>query len=297
MITYNLFAVIVNWNLADQTITCVDSLLAAGLPLEKIILVDNGSDDHSIEKFTLKYGGDLGIISNTHNKGFAVGVNQGIIDALEKKAEWVFLINNDAYVARDFFIKVRQFLSDEYEIISPIIYYHDQPDKIWFIGDRLVPGTLFTYGLWKNKIDHGNLPSVIEIDFANGAGMIVKDKVFETIGLFDEKLFMYGEEVDFCWRARLRNFKFISATDVKMWHIISASASKNSSQKNYLKARNLVIFYKRYTQGIKRIYMLSASLVIILIKSLAYLFLFNLKLMSSLIQGWYDGFKYNEEFL
>lgn len=290
----NVFAVIVNWNLAEKTIACVNSLISSGLPLDHIIIVDNGSNDNSVESFYLKFGDLPTIIRNPNNKGFAGGANQGVLEAIKRNAEWIFLINNDAYVDKSFFSNIEKFLCEDYDIVSPLIYYHDQPNKIWFAGDRLIPGTLFTYGLWKNKIDNGALPESKEIDFANGAGMLVKRKVFESVGLFDEHLFMYGEEVDFCWRAKMKNFRIISATRAKMWHEVSASTSKTSDLKIYLKAKNQTIFYKRYTNGLKQIYMLSINLFMILIKSIGYLLSFNLIAIRSITKGYLDGLRSNE---
>ncbi len=290
MIPYGLFAVIVNWNLANKTILCVDSLLSAGLPLNQIIVVDNGSDDNSVEELSKRFGDCLIIITNKHNKGFAAGVNQGIREAIYKNAKWIFLINNDAYVDVTFFDKIIPFLCDEFDILSPIIYYHDRPNKIWFVGDRLIPGTLFSYGLWKNRIDDGNLPESIAIDFANGAGMLIKREVFEKIGFFDEQLFMYGEEVDFCWRAKINNLKIVSVTGAKIWHEISASTSSTSTLKHYLKTRNQTIFYRRYTNGLKRAFILLIHLFIILIKSLR-LSITDIEITKSMIRGYIDGLR------
>lgn len=294
MISNDIYAVIVNWNLADKTIFCVESLITSGLPPEQIIIVDNGSDDDSVTCFSFKFGDKLTILSNPDNKGFAAGVNQGILEAMKKNAKWIFLINNDAYVERDFFKKIKPHLCNKYDIVSPIIYYHHNPHKIWFVGDRLIPGTLFTIGLWKNKTDSGKLPEILEIDFANGAGMLIKRNVFETIGLFNEKLFMYGEEVDFCWRAKKNHFRIIGVTSAKMWHEISASASKKSLMKFYLKTRNQTIFYKRYTTGLKRISMLSIYFIYVLIKSAGHLLLSNFNVSKTYIKGFIDGLRFNE---
>lgn len=290
----NVFAVVVNWNLADKTMRCIDSLVSSGLSLNHIIIVDNGSNDESVKSFHSRYGDIPTIIQNPNNRGFAAGANQGILESIKRNAEWIFLINNDAYVDKSFFSNINKFLCEDYDIVSPIIYYHDQPNKIWFVGDRLIPSTLFTYGLWKNKVDDGTLPELLEIDFANGAGMLVKRKVFESVGLFDEHLFMYGEEIDFCWRAKMKNFRIISATRAKMWHEVSASSSKTPSIRVYLKSKNQTIFYKRYTKGLQRAYMLLMNLLMILIKSTSYLISLNFNSSKSILKGYFDGLKSDE---
>ncbi|WP_322793427.1 glycosyltransferase family 2 protein [Bellilinea sp.] len=288
----NLFTIIVNWNLAEPTMACIDSLIKAGLFLENIIVVDNGSTDHSVEKIRKKFGDKIIFIINNENKGFAAAANQGINEALNRGADWVFLINNDAYIAEDFFLRISQNLKEDYDIISPLIYYHSPPNKIWFVGEKTVPGTLFSYSRWKNKIDRGKIPPVLKADFANGAGMIVKRKVFETIGLFDNDLFMYGEEVDFCWRAKMKNFKCVGINKAKMWHLISASTYRNSSRRNYLKTRNQVIFFRRYSIGIQRFINLLLFFMITSLRGLIQIFHLDFNGAYSFLKGWFDGCRF-----
>lgn len=288
----NLFTVIVNWNLAEPTLICIDSLIKAGAILENIIVVDNGSSDHSVEKIKKKFGDNIIFIRNSENKGFAAAANQGINGALNRNADWVFLINNDAYIAEDFFLHITQNLKEDYDIISPLIYYHSTPNKIWFVGEKIIPGTLFSYSIWKNKIDRGKIPPVLKVDFANGAGMIVKRRVFETIGLFDNHLFMYGEEVDFCWRAKMKKFYCVGINTAKMWHHISASTSRNSSRRIYLRSRNQVVFFRRYSVGIQRFIMLLLSFMVTSIRGLIQIFRLDFDAAYSFLKGWLDGCRF-----
>lgn len=287
----NLVSVIVNWNLKSDTLECINSLLIAGLDPEDIILVDNGSSDGSVPALESQFGNRLQLIKNTRNLGYAYASNQGIKHALNHEAEWIFLLNNDALVSTDIFEIFDTAVKNEpqYSMLSPVIFYHAEPDRIWFLGDHLIPGTLFTRDPYRNKEYNHNLPEIIPVDFINGCGMLVNRKVFEKIGLFDSSLTMYGEEVDLCWRARLAGFQMATTTKAHMWHKVSLSAKQDQPRARYLKIRNQIIFYRRYASGIKlsMMFILSASRCgyLILMDILNYRF----RLIKPLVLGWFDG--------
>jgi GT2 family glycosyltransferase len=246
--------VILNWNLKEDTLACVDSILKAGISAGQIILIDNGSSDGSVDAFQTRYTGQMSLMANTHNIGYVAGVNQGIKIALEQGAEWILLLNNDTVVAEDFFHQVHSHLShsNDYGIFGPLIYYFSEPERVWFTGSRLVRGTLLTYDLSRQKKRAENWPEILPVDFVSGCAMFVHRDVFIRVGLFDPYLVMYGEEVDFCWRARLAGFRAACLPQVKMWHKVSLSANRVRAQTRYLRIRNQSIFYRRYGRGLQR---------------------------------------------
>lgn len=89
-----LYSVIVNWNLKDDTLDCVNSFVEAGSSLDKIIVVDNASTDGSIDALRHQFGPLLNILVNDKNLGYAGGLNTGINFVLQHHAEWILLINN-----------------------------------------------------------------------------------------------------------------------------------------------------------------------------------------------------------
>ena len=287
----NLMSVIVNWNLKSDTLECINSLIIAGFDPEDIILVDNGSSDGSVPAFKRQFGNRLQLIKNTRNLGYAYASNQGIKYALKHEAEWIFLLNNDALVSADIIERFDTTVKNEpqYSLLSPVIFYHAEPDRIWFLGDHFIPGTLFTRDPYRNKEYNHNFPEIIPVDFVNGCGMLVNHKVFKKIGLFDTRLIMYGEEVDFCWRAHQAGFQMATSTKAHMWHKISLSAKQDRPRARYLKIRNQIIFYRRYAFGIKLSIMFILSALrcgyLILMDILNYRF----RLIKPLVLGWCDG--------
>jgi len=283
--------VIVNWNLKDDTLTCIDSLFKAGIPYEHIILIDNGSEDGLVDVLRNQAEISPHIIENPENLGYVIACNQGIQYALNTGAEWVMLLNNDTLVAHDFLIQIKRTLltNFKYAILGALIFYHTEPDRIWYLGERLIPGTLITKNIYRGKPARNDLPELIPVDFVNGCAMLIQRNVFEKIGLFDPSLIMYSEEVDFCWRARQAGYRIACATKTRVWHKISLSANRDKTKAMYLRTRNQVRFYNSYSRGPQRPIMFLFSIFRNIPLVLRYILHRQPELISSLIKGLFDG--------
>jgi GT2 family glycosyltransferase len=257
VLTDSLAIVIVNLNLKRDTAECIQSLLQAGARLASIIVVDNGSEDGSIEYLRAQFGEELPIIAAGQNRGYAYGLNLGIQNGLERGTRWFFLMNNDTIVDAKFFSELDAAVQQrsEYSIFGPLILYYSEPHRIWYLGDRIVPGTLITYNPFRGKSDQSELPPLESVDFVHGCGMLVESTVFSKIGLFDDWSLIYAEEVEFIWRARLAGFHCLGVTRAKMWHKISTYMSKQKPKTRFLRVRNQIRFYKHYSKGLGRVVM------------------------------------------
>lgn len=286
----DLSIIVVNWNLKDDTLECIESLLKAGASLSQIIIVDNGSTDGSITTLRNKYQ-TLFIIDAKENLGYAAGVNLGIEYALSQDYKWFLLLNNDTLVAVNFIKEMHNgtLTCKEYSILAPIILYHSNPSTIWFLGERLIGKTLLTINSYKNHNIDQTLPQLIPTDFTNGCAMMVSRSVFEKIGLFDATLFMYGEEVDFCWRARLAGFKFACFTAARIWHKISKSSNSTQPLSRYLRIRNQILFYRRYSPNAQLVILFIFTLLRTIRICTYDLLRWKLDLILPSVRGWLGG--------
>jgi GT2 family glycosyltransferase len=250
MRTHLIYPIIVNWNLAGETILCIESLRTAGVPAAQIIVVDNGSQDDSVAQLTARFGDGIRLIAHPTNLGFAGGNNIGIEVALQAGAEWVLLVNNDTVVAPTFMQELDAAITQqlEYRIIGPLILYHSEPNRIWSLGDRLVPGTLITRRLWHDEPVPDPLAPFIPVDFLNACCMLIHRTVFEQIGLLDATYFMYAEDVDFCWRARRAGIKLGCATRARIWHKVSRSTGVYHPQARYWRISNQIRVYRTHAR-------------------------------------------------
>ena len=252
-----LFVVIVNWNLKEDALACIASVLAAGLEPGQVILVDNASEDGSVAAIRERFGSELCVLEMETNLGFAGGNNAGIRHALTQDAEWILLLNNDTVIAKDMagILEAAAQKYPEYGILAPLIFYYDAPATIWFSGHRLLPGTLLTWPVLRKNSTHAAIPPLIEVDFLVGCGVMIRREVFERVGFLDESLFMYAEETEFFWRARLAGYRLGCVTAAHMWHKVSLSASRDQPRTRYLRVRNQLWFYRQYARGWQKLWM------------------------------------------
>lgn len=285
------YAVILNWNLAVDTIECIRSLQSAGLDLERVILVDNGSSDGSLALFTQTFSHHINYVPLSDNRGFAGGTNAGIRYALQAGAEWVLLINNDTYVDRSFFDELTRAIQARplWKIISPTILYAGMPDIIWSMGDRRIGRSLLTRPLLRDRRLPDDLPAFITVDSLNACAMVVHRDVFVQVGGFDESYFMYAEDADFCWRAHRTGFRMGIATRARMWHKVSSSTGVYHPKSRYWRVRNQIHFYRKSAGAVQLWFILWFTILRMVLLTGSDLNSGRLALARLTWRAWFDG--------
>ncbi len=251
--------VIVNWNRPKLTIQTINSLkkIKTGGFEHRIFLVDNGSLPQKLKKLEEKYNYDLDLIKLPRNTGFTGGNNEGIKKALAWGADWVLLLNNDVLV-KDDFIKKLLLAADKKPkagILSPLIYFapgyefhkdryqkEDQGKVIWYAGGLMDWANCLASNRGVDEIDKGQFKKIESIDFATGCALFVKRKVFEKIGLLDDKYFLYYEDNDFSQRVKKADFMVYFVPQSKLWHLNSGSSASGSDLHTYYIIRNRLLF-------------------------------------------------------
>lgn len=251
--------VLVNYNGCQNTLDCLDSLRileTANFEIE-LVVVENGSEDGSAQ--ALGNIGDIELLLSQTNLGFAGGANLGIKHAINRNANHVLILNNDT-IADKFLIKNMISSAKFGQIISPKIYFapgfefhknrykKDQLGKvIWYAGAKIDWQNIIGVHIGVDEVDKGQFNKRQEIDLATGACMLVKREVFEKIGYFDEKYFLYLEDMDFCARAKKAGFKIIFEPKAILWHKNAASSGGSGSNlQDYYITRNRLLFATKY---------------------------------------------------
>ena len=252
--------ILLNWNGADDTIDCLESLVQAKGGFFAVV-VDNDSHDDSMERLKAWQSAhpsfELHLIEEKENHGFAIGNNIGVRYASQYAPDYYMLLNNDTVVAPDFLEQLLSFMADhkEYDVLSPVINYYDDRKKIWFGGGRLK-----TTG--RTALHRGEDESVFEgvpsfpVNYVSGCAMLFSPKVLLPSGdVFSDKFF-FGEE-DHEFSVRVRNkFKMACVTGAKIYHKIGMSRKKMSKQQDnfdaYIYYLSLYVIYGLYDSGITR---------------------------------------------
>lgn len=267
---------VLNFNGKEDTLECLTSLkkLETGNWKPETIVIDNNSSDDSVKSIRDKFP-QVTIIENQTNLGFAEGNNVGIGYALKNNFDHVLLLNNDTLVKKDFLVqlvKVAQ-RSKKVDIASPKIYfaagyeYHknqyqekERGKVIWYAGGVIDWDNVLTFHRGVDEVDEGQYNKIKETEFATGCCMLIKRKVFEKIGFFDKKYFLYLEDVDFCQRAKQEGFKIYFAPQAIIWHKNAGSSAVGSFIQDYYLTRNRLLFGMKYAPLRARLALLKESL-------------------------------------
>jgi GT2 family glycosyltransferase len=240
--------IIVNWNGKALTLECLSSLARATYPNMRVVVVDNASTDGSAAAIRERFP-DAIVLEQHTNLRFAGGTNAGIHYALAHGAEMLCLLNNDTTVHPEFLTHLVARIQSAADIglVAPKIYYHDEPDRIWFAGGEISmwTGTMRHIGI--RERDRGQYDEVRDIDYATGCCMLVRRNVVEQVGLLDERYFMYTEDADWCMRIRKAGYRIVYEPKAHLWHKLSVSTGGHLS---FYKMKNKFLsnlrFFFRY---------------------------------------------------
>lgn len=246
MIKY--YIILVNYKKPDLTVNCIKSLESANCPRENIIVVDNFSNDNSVEILSKEKG--IVFIESKENNGFSSGNNLGIDYALEHGADCVVLLNNDTEVA-DNFIDEFIFKADLDNVYVPKILYYHQKDTISYAGgfvdwDR---GNFDFYGTGEK--DQGQYDELKEVEFGIGCCMLIPTSIIKEIGKLPEEYFMYAEDADYSLNLIKHNKKIVYNPKAVIWHMERASTGNNSDLATYYTNRNRFYIINKYDFSLK----------------------------------------------
>lgn len=182
----------------------------------RLILINNSRDD--ISKLT-NIISTTTLVQNSYNLGFAAGVNQGIVLAeKDTTVDSVLLLNNDLELTFGTIEMLRKTLFEDKSIgiVSPTLKHAKGFD--W--GGK--------FNRFFGNVKHTNFPQkpkkVIKVQHVAGAAMLIKKSLFKEIGNFDERFFLYFEDIDFCLRARAANYSIAIDSEIVANHQVSSSS-------------------------------------------------------------------------
>lgn len=285
-----IFIVVLNWNGKDFLTGCLNSLkeLKTDNCTLEAVVVDNASTDGSVKLVETRYK-DIKVLKNKENLGFAEGNNVGIRYALKNGADYVLILNPDTIVDKNLVVQLISAQggsasggkvakkSSKIGILGPKIYFapgyefHKERYKpeergkvIWYAGGLMDWNNILGSHRGVDEVDRGQYDELIETDFASGCAMLIKREVFEKIGLFDKRYFLYLEDNDFCQRARKAGFKIVYVPGAKMYHLNAGSSAVGGPLQDYFITRNRLLFGMKFAPKRTKLALLRESFKILL---------------------------------
>jgi GT2 family glycosyltransferase len=223
---------------------CFNALQGQTYPHLEIILVDNGSTDSSVE-LTRRDFSEIEIIELDQNLGFVKAINYGIEQA---SGQVIVPLNNDTEVTPGW----AQALVDALEtypdagIVASKMLLFDERHKIHSAGDGFgTNGIPINRGVWQK--DEGQFDDDSYIFGGCGGAVAYRREMLEDIGLFDEDLFMYLEDVDLNWRAQLAGYRAVFAPQAVVYHHLSATGG--GAVASYYTGRNTIFVLAKDLPG------------------------------------------------
>lgn len=226
--------IIVNYNGEHFLKKCLASIKRQTYKNIEVVIVDNNSTDNSIS-FVKTFNPRCKIIRNKKNLGFAQPNNQG---AKQATGEYLFLLNNDTELFPDSVEK----LYDNYK--NDCILTATQISTREKSAVRVGAGAdIFGYPFQAQDAKKTKL------FYADGAALFIKKEDFVKIGMFDSELFMFQEDIDFSWRARIMGYSIAPCRKAKLYHYYGGTANVQIDKTNkyvssyfrrYLNERNII---------------------------------------------------------
>ena len=291
--------ILLNWNSYEHTANCIQSLQKCVGEGFDIIVVDNGSQDGSIQKLQQEFD-QVFFLTYAINHGFAGGNNRGFQYALGKNYEYVMMLNNDVFVEPSFMHHLINYMDfhPEAGAIQPKIFFNNDRTKVWNGGSRFASWLGWAYS--KNYMrGEGNLQKTLhEVDWITGCALLVRSSILKEIGLLNENFFIYYEDVDLSFRIKHAGYKLMFHPDAVIYHIagMSHKAKKKGPEGyanpivHYLNFRNHLWLLRTWTKW----YQWPTTLIAYFSYSLAvmtyFVLRFRWKKLAAVGRGISDGF-------
>ncbi|HTA82797.1 MAG TPA: glycosyltransferase family 2 protein [Bacteroidia bacterium] len=243
--------VILNWNGKKFLEQFLPLVMAHTGNDAEVYVADNASNDDSVQ-FLKKNHPDVHLIQNPLNGGFAVGYNMALTQI---KADYYVLLNSDVEVTADWVKAPVDMLKNNLDVVAvqPKIKSFFEPQKFEYAGAAGGFIDVYGYPFCRGRIfdtiekDEGQYNDEKEIFWATGACLFIKASVFHEMGGFDEDLFSHQEEIDLCWRMKLKGYKIMYCPNSEVLHYGGGMLPKSNPFKTYLNFRNnLIILCKNH---------------------------------------------------
>ena len=251
----SVFIVILNWNGLADTLRCLESLSRADLSavVAHTLVVDNASRSDPRPHIERRFP-SVETVQMDRNLGFAGGCNYGLRRATSAHADYALLLNNDTVVDSDFLAPLVTYAEEHLGIglVGPLVCHLDRPDRVASAGARvdLAFGLVRIHHFDEHRSRVPALPYTTE--FVTGCCMLIPANVLAKVGMLDEGLFAYYDDVDYCLRVRHANLAIACVPRSVVWHRESSSTRRGLTEgvqsplKHYLSVRNRIAIVRRH---------------------------------------------------
>jgi GT2 family glycosyltransferase len=245
------FVCILNWNKRDDTLRCIDAVLAQDYPNLRTVVIDNASTDDSLS--ALRALGDrIDLIEHAENLGYTGGCNAGMRHALANGGDYVWLLNNDSDCEPDTLSRLVAYAEARPDVgmVTPIIVNRRTGKDCFAVGRfDLVTGLgEETAGVAEAEAMQEQYPRNVLL---KGTALLVKRALIEKIGFLDDRFFAYMEDSDYCVRCAVAGFRAACVTTARIYHDEGLpDGGWRKPYAYYYMMRNGILFWHKHASGL-----------------------------------------------
>lgn len=277
--------VVVTFNQWQRSRECLESLRKLDYEPREIVVVDNGSYDGTADSIRRDFP-EVRLLAQSENLGYTGGNNAGIRSCLDLGVDAVMILNNDAVVAPDLLDRMVHRLTDR-TIVTP---------RVWDASSDGEAGALVGTFDWTWGIAIPDPESTApdaeakEVGFAAGCCLLLPVSIFENVGMFDERFFLYYEDLDLLERARTAGYRIVWEPRAVVNHhpASSSGGSEISPARLYYSTRNRALVMRKHRSGMANAVFLAYYLPSRLIRILMFLLRGQTRLAGAIWLGVFD---------
>lgn len=240
--------VICNYNKKQFVLSCIQSVLDSSRKDFDVYVVDNASTDGSADAVKAAYGDRVILIQNEENLGGSGGFNTGLRAARQKGYPYYMCVDNDIVMDEHNIENLLCFLEDHHEvgIVGSKICRMQHPERLQELGARLDFEKCTHAPYYKDHLDNEDIPEVQDCDYVPACSLMVRDEVIDKIGLLPEENFIYWDDMEWCYKAKLAGYRVAAYRQAKVLHDMGTN-SGDTYFSTYYFWRNRIRFFARYT--------------------------------------------------
>lgn len=246
--TPRVLAIVLNFNGREMTLATVASLLALDYPELGVLVVDNGSTDGSDAAVGAAFPGVRRLRTEV-NLGISGGLNLGFRVGLDEGWDYLMPMNNDIEVAPDLLRELVAAAEADPVLgcIGPKCYYYfGDRNRLWSAGGILRFRESVTRERGMGEPDRGQFDRDGEVDYVNGALMLIRRRALSATGLWDPVYHVSVEDADWCVRMKRAGFRCWYAHRARLWHMVSPTTGGYTAGRTFRTGRSTAIFVRKY---------------------------------------------------
>lgn len=266
----------INYNQAQMTIECVDSILQSTYDNFQVYLIDNGSKEDDYYRLVSACGQNpkVIILRIEQNSGYVGGVNHGLKNASKQNPDYILIMNNDTIIDREAIseLVISANRNSNKAIIAGIVLDFKFPERIQTTGSMFLDTRYLkeTYP-YRGKALTSSILKEEPRDMLDDIMWLIPKEVFQVVGFYPDCYFLYAEQADYALKARKNGFGLIFTPNAKIWHkgsITTGDGNRYAPPVNFWRNKSSTIYLFRnikfryfiiYT--LKRLFKLSVKIL------------------------------------